>query len=43
MAFVQQVQGGDAAPQEDAETQKQTQEDEERAKARSKLWTPPGT
>jgi hypothetical protein len=41
MAFAQQVQGGGQQPEEPA--QNAPSEDEERAKARSKLWTPPGT
>ena len=47
MAYVQLTQGGSGAPggapppQEEAP--KQPSEDEERAKARAKLWTPPGS
>jgi hypothetical protein len=45
MAFVQEVQPG-GQPAEDGPQpaeQESPSEDEERAKARSKLWTPPGT
>jgi len=41
MAFVKEAQPAGDGPQ--PETPAQTQEDDERAKARSKLWTPPGT
>jgi hypothetical protein len=41
MAFVQQVQPTDDSPQPAEE--KPQADDDERAKARSKLWTPPGT
>src|SRR4051812_38859166 len=41
MAFVQQVQPTGDAPQ--PTEQQPPSEDEERAQARSKLWTPPGT
>jgi hypothetical protein len=45
MAFVQQVQGEEKAEsgKQEGEPPMQSAEDEERAKARSKLWTPPGT
>jgi hypothetical protein len=45
MAYVQEAQGapsaGDEKPPE--EPPKQAEDDAERAKARSKIWTPPGT
>ncbi|MEK6229811.1 MAG: hypothetical protein AABM31_10890 [Actinomycetota bacterium] len=40
MAYVQETQGVEPAGEEPAE--KPSPEDEERAKARAKLWTPPG-
>lgn len=40
MAYVQETQGVESAGEEPAE--KPSPEDEERAKARAKLWTPPG-
>jgi hypothetical protein len=44
MAFVQQVQGGEGEGGEpQAQEPAAPSEEEERAKARSKLWTPPGT
>jgi len=45
MAYVQEAQGTPAPPEEKpAEApQEPSQDDAERAKARSKIWTPPGT
>jgi hypothetical protein len=48
MAFAREAQGGDApAPSQPAAqpaaAEEPTQDDAERAKARSKLWTPPGS
>jgi hypothetical protein len=51
MAFVQEAQGAGAPPQAGGDPAQgapeqpggQSAEDEERAKARAKLWTPPGT
>src|SRR4051812_18592342 len=44
MAFVRETQPTADSPQPtEEEAEKQPAEDEDRAKARSKLWTPPGT
>jgi hypothetical protein len=45
MAYVQESQGSPAPAEEQQgeEPQQQSQDDAERAKARSKIWTPPGS
>ena len=43
MAFVREQNAESGKQGEEPQAPPQTQEDEERAKARAKLWTPPGT
>lgn len=43
MAFAREAQGAGEPPPDAAKPDETPPEDEERAKARSKLWTPPGT
>ena len=42
MAFAREAQGGGEPPPDAAKPDEAPSEEEERAKARSKLWTPPG-
>ena len=43
MAYAREAQGGGGEPEEPAAGQEEKPDDAERAKARSKIWTPPGT
>jgi hypothetical protein len=43
MAYAREAKGGAEAPEPAAEAEKKPDDDAERAKARSKIWTPPGT
>jgi hypothetical protein len=43
MAYAREVSGAAEAPEPAAEADEKPDDDAERAKARSKIWTPPGT
>jgi hypothetical protein len=43
MAYAREAQGAPAAPETPSEPESKKEDDAERAKARSKIWTPPGT
>jgi hypothetical protein len=43
IAYAREAQGGAASPTQEPEPEEKPEDDAERAKARSKIWTPPGT
>ena len=43
MTYAREAKGGAEPPEPAAETEEKPDDDAERAKARSKIWTPPGT
>jgi hypothetical protein len=43
MAYAREAQGAPAAPETPSEPEPKEEDEAERAKARSKIWTPPGT